>query len=504
MRTPLTVAAVGLGLVVSSLLVTPSAQAGASGCDTGVPSDFNGDGFSDVAVANSTASEAGQTSAGRVTVRYGDADNRVGEGVATNVRADTGNDPGGIVQTGARWGFSLVTADLDCDGFTDLVVGAPLFDNIGAVDSGTVTVLYGEAAGFVSTSRQDVMISDDFGRTRATGDRFGYSVDAVEDLGQGGTPDPDAYGIIIGVPYRDTSGFTNSGAVAVRTALDGGNIGTWIDETTPGVGGGAEAGDLFGFSVAFGFFDDNSTVDALVGVPSEDVGSIDDAGSVVRLDNVYGDELDGGTAITQNSSGVPDSAEASDQFGRVVDAWTSATGANSRAVASAPYENIGSAVNAGLVQLFDKPSGGSLGPGIALSQNTSGVGGTAQTNDYFGSDVAIGPGYLTAIGVPGQNGSEVDSGLIQLVPLANVADDTSYTQASSGVPGTANAGEKLGSAVGIIDGASEDVALAGVPADVENADGLVNVFPFPAGVPRSWLPTGVGGGFGDAFGGQGR
>lgn len=493
--------ATGLVLVASSLLlIAPAAQA-ADGCASGVPMDFNGDGYSDAAIANSTATEAGQVGAGRITIRYGNGDGRVGEGAAQNIRADTGFVSAGVVQPGAAFGSSVATADLDCDGYADLVVGAPMFDNPGAVDSGNVTMLYGDSSGFTASSAQHVLDSENFGASLGAGDRFGFAVDAVEDLGQGGTPAPDAYGIIVGIPYRNAGGVWDSGAVAAKTAIDGGTNTQWIDQETPGVPGGSATGDRFGYSVTFGQFDSAGTIDVLVGAPYEDVGSSSDAGAVTRLDDLYGDEFGSASWMTQDSSGVPDTVEKGDEFGRVVDAYTS--GSSTRVAIAAPNEDIGSTADAGAVNLYSR-SGSTLTPGILLNQDTSGVGGAAEKKDYFGSDVSIGPGFYLAVGDPGEDASAVDCGPLQLFPVANVPADVAYTQATAGVPGTAKAGERLGSSVALIDGSGENVALAGVPADVENAGGLVNVFPYASDSPRSWSITGSGGGFGDGFGSQGR
>ena len=50
---------------------------------------------------------------------------------------------GGIAESGDHFGASLAVADLDCDGFTDLVVGSPLEDINGQTDSGYVQLIYG-------------------------------------------------------------------------------------------------------------------------------------------------------------------------------------------------------------------------------------------------------------------------------------------------------------------------------------------------------------------------
>ena len=103
------------------------AQASADGCETGFSTDFNGDGRSDTAVADPYATVDGQAEAGRVVVFYGDADGRVGEG-ARGGRPTGVGIVGGVPESRDRFGFALAAADIDCDGYTDLVVGTPYED----------------------------------------------------------------------------------------------------------------------------------------------------------------------------------------------------------------------------------------------------------------------------------------------------------------------------------------------------------------------------------------
>ena len=116
-------------------------------------SDFNGDGRSDTAVADPYATVEGQTQAGRVIVLYGDADGRIGEG-SRGVVYQGSPHVGGVAETGDRFGSALAVADLDCDGFTDLVVGTPLEDINGQADSGYVQIIWGGVAG-LGGRRQD-------------------------------------------------------------------------------------------------------------------------------------------------------------------------------------------------------------------------------------------------------------------------------------------------------------------------------------------------------------
>ena len=60
-------------------------------------------------------------------------------------------------------------------------------------------------------------------------------------------------------------------------------------------------------------------VDAAVGAPNEDIGSLADAGAVTIVRDIYSTTLEGGIALDQNSPGVPGAAEAGDRFGRSLD-----------------------------------------------------------------------------------------------------------------------------------------------------------------------------------------
>ena len=145
---------------------------------------------------------SGQAQAGRVIVLYGDADGLIGEGARGVVQQGLAN-VGGTAEANDRFGSALAVADIDCDDFTDLVVGTPLEDIGGQVDSGYVQIIWGSAAGLGDGAASRQITQNDFPNADVVaGDQFGYAVDALEDVGQGGTPAPDAYAVAIGVPGR--------------------------------------------------------------------------------------------------------------------------------------------------------------------------------------------------------------------------------------------------------------------------------------------------------------
>ena len=136
----------GLLLTGLPLIGALPAQAAADGCAAGVRSDFNGDGRSDTVVGDPFATVDGQAGAGRVTVFYGDDDGRIGEG-ARGIVSQASPSVGGSPEAGDRFGFALAVADINCDDYTDLVVGSPYEDSGSAVDSGSVQIIWGAAGG---------------------------------------------------------------------------------------------------------------------------------------------------------------------------------------------------------------------------------------------------------------------------------------------------------------------------------------------------------------------
>ena len=225
------------------------------------------------------------------------------------------------------------------------------------------------------------------------GDQFGFAVDLLEDVGQGGTPEPDAFALGVGAPGFNVGVDNDAGWVGILAAVDGGNL--TVTQDSPGIPGAAEPGDRFGASISLNYLvGATGIVDAAVGAPNEDIGSLADAGQVTVLRDVY-DEIDGGLVYDQNSSGVPGAAEAGDRFGRSLDSIV--VGATSRLAVGIPGEDVGSVSNAGSVQLFSESSD-VLNPGTALTQNTTGVGDSSQAGDLFGDTVAFAP---AGVGAPG-------------------------------------------------------------------------------------------------------
>ncbi|WP_308297116.1 MULTISPECIES: FG-GAP-like repeat-containing protein [unclassified Streptomyces] len=143
--------AVVLAVTGAAALPGPHAVADTQPATAELRDDFNGDGYADLAVAAPSATVGGRTQAGFVAVRYGTQ-----YGWVTGARKVFTQNSAGIPGTAEKddqFGSALTTADLDRDGYADLIVGVGGEDtDSGGTDSGYVQVLWGSADGLSGAS----------------------------------------------------------------------------------------------------------------------------------------------------------------------------------------------------------------------------------------------------------------------------------------------------------------------------------------------------------------
>ena len=242
-------------------------------------SDFNGDGFDDLAVALPGEKVNGKAHAGAVQIFYGNRAGVVGDMDFWHL-----DSPGVplIAAAGDRFGGALAAGDFNKDGFSDLAIGAPFKDQ----GMGRVVVLYGSRTGLVSAGSQvwdqDVLKdmrekNDNFGAALASGD---FDADGFYDLAIGVPKEdfPD-----LGAPKNDppipkcTNGICeDAGIVHVvmggRSGLSAADNELWHQDRGISFDGWVEKQDCFGSALAAADFNGSGADDLAVGCACEQTG----------------------------------------------------------------------------------------------------------------------------------------------------------------------------------------------------------------------------------------
>ena len=222
---------------------------------------------------------------------------------------------GGDAEAGDRFGTALAAGVLGHGEASpvaeDLAAGAPGEDVGTVADAGAVNVFYQNAAGTGLETTNQTLTQAQGGNVEA-GDQFGASLDAGFFRTEINPDVVQQEDLVVGAPGENVNTVADAGAVNV---FAGGPDGLPSASTVLTQGGNVEGGDRFGSSVSASLHDSDSIEDLAVGAPSEDVGTVRDAGAVNTFRGGAGGLAASGTFTQRNpGSGAP---EAGDAYGTV-------------------------------------------------------------------------------------------------------------------------------------------------------------------------------------------
>lgn len=373
--------------------------------------DFNGDGFTDMAVGTPFEDVGAAVDAGAVTVIFG-AGPGLGLDAAAPIPAGliTQAIVGEAVEPGDNFGAAICWGDFNGDGFDDLAISAPSESHpiSGIAGTGMVIVLYGSAIG-LGPAFPAIIVQDPAAGGPGLGDP-GEALDALGFSLAAGDFDGDTFDdLAIGVPGEDPPGGpADAGQVHI---LMGSPVG--LSPTAPlpiivqGVmpwGNPSEAGDGFGWTLAAGDLNGDGADDLVFGTPNEDLGADVDCG-VVNV--AYGLALTGiipggpvpAETWSQDSGCIPEATDPADQFGTTLAIGNFDGMFGEDLAIGCEFEDIGANVDCGATTVIYSGGlatglEGCLGPAPVAAeiwhQNSAGVPDANSPGDFNGSALAAG------------------------------------------------------------------------------------------------------------------
>ena len=408
--------------------------------------DFDGDGFSDVAIGAPGHSD----DSGEVSVLYGTPSGLS----ATGDQRWTADSPNvkGPMRAGDGFGSALTTGDFDGDGFDDLAIGVP-GANSGRAGAGAVNVLYGSANGLNTAGNQRwKQDHPDIIGAAQPGDAFGSAV-AAGDFDGNGRDD-----LAVGVPLENIAGIKDVGIINViygsGAGLRAAGNGMWHQRKTK-IEGSAQAGDNFGSALAVGDFDGDDRDDLAVGVPFDNLSGASDAGAVNVLYGKNAGLVAAGNQLwSQASPGISGAAGAGEHFGEALTSGDFDGDGEDDLAVGVPGDNN----TKGGVNVIMGAGSGLVAAGDRLwHRDSAGILGVARSGDRFGSAVTVGDfgggGFMDlVIGVPfDRAGGKNEAGAVHVIYGSGIGltanRDQVWHQNSAGILGATGVGDHFGAAL---------------------------------------------------------
>lgn len=367
-------------------------------------SDFNGDGYQDIAIGAPGGLVDGLNNAGYVAVVYGSRsglDLRTPQ-IVSQASEDVPDEP----EAGDGFGGALAPGDFNADGFADLAVGAGELRE-GNFFFGSVTVLFGGPTGL----GRGFVLPGDRGAGHAVGagdingdgqmelltngaaGSFNGTVD-VYNFPRGGFDNPsislgsEGWGGEDWIGAADVNGDGNDDVLAAWTALGGTQFVNYLPGSPSGIQGDALRTVDGGVHLAVGDLNRDGHADMVAGQPrtlSPLGGRIQVwFGTPIGLDAGHTQEID------QDTPGVPGTAEFGDEFGSAIAIGDVDADGYPDVAVGAQSKPVGAKTRAGqVVILRGGPTGLTTNGAQAFSQDTPKVPNMAETDDQMGWMVTL-------------------------------------------------------------------------------------------------------------------
>lgn len=419
--------------------------------------DFDGDGFTDLAVGARREDESGAEFAGAVSVLYGSAAGLVAQG-----NQFWSQDSPGVSDApeySDLFGHSLAAGDFDADGYADLAIGVPSEDIAGESYSGAVHLLYGSPGGLAVRGNDlwsqntpgiadQAELGDGFGSALTSGD---FNGDGMTDLavaaGHEGLGHIEAAGAVH-ILYGSLSGLSAEGDQF------------WHQDSS-GVEGEADHHEDFGwYALIAADFNGDSFADIAIGVTGEAIAGKESAGAVNILYGSASGLLGVGSQLWhQNAPGVADRAEIFDEFGFDLGAGDFNGDLLMDLAIGVPSEGVVTADEGAAHVLFGTPSGLSSTGAQFWTQDSRGVQDAAERGDMFGAALLAGawlPGAEDDLAIAATwedvpSGSPGYEGVVHILPGTpgglTAHNDQLWSQETPGVLEQAEELDSFGSSI---------------------------------------------------------